>query len=188
MSPSTPRFRHLAGENLLTAPTLAVLQAREERTTGEPRHFAPEAFATFVALIARLKPLVERPTAREIALRIDARLAERKGDGWRYDAMPPDGEAMVAGLAALEAEARADGSPAFAEMNDPDSLIRKVQKGETRLQWGLPPKRFLEDLLAEVVSHAYAQPEAQDSIGYDGYADAQGWSHLEIGDAREPWE
>lgn len=173
---------------MLTPPTFAVLQKREEGITGEPRHFASEAFATFVALIERLKPLIERPTAREIALQIDARLAERRSDGWRYDTMPPDGEAYVIGVLALEAEARAAGGRAFAEMDDPDALIRALQKGETRLQWGVPPKRFLEDLLAEVVSHAYAQPEAQDAIGYDGYADAKGWSHIGIGDAREPWE
>lgn len=186
--PVEPRFRHLARENLLTPPTLAALESREAALEGEPRFLVPEAFATLVSLVDRLRPPYDRPTAREIALRIDALLAEGRSDGWRYDAMPPDGEAHAMGLAALEAEARATGAPCFAELDDPDALIRHLQKGETRIGWGAPPRRFFEELLAEVATFAYSQPEAQDAIGYDGYADAKGWSHIAIGDAKEPWE
>ena len=179
--PTEPRFRQLARENLLTAPTLAALQTRESVVEGEPRYLAPEAFDTLVQLCDRLRPPYERPTAREIALRIDAQLADEKTDGWRYDAMPPDGEAHAMGLAALAAEANDAGGLT-------DDLIRSLQRGETRLQWAVSPERFLEEVLAEVVTYAYSQPEAQDAIGYDGYADAQGWDHIRIGDSKEPWE
>ena len=188
MTPAAPRFRRLARENLLTPPTLAALESREPVLSGEPRFLAAEAFATLVALVDRLRPPYERPTAREIALRIDAQLADGRTDGWRYDAMPPDGEAHAMGLAALEAEARAEGAPSFAELEDPDALLRSLQRGETRGDWGLPPARFLEETLAEVATYAYSQPEVQDAIGYDGYADAKGWHHITIEDSREPWE
>ena len=186
--PPEPRFRRLAREGLLTPQTLAVLERRDAPFEGEPRLLAPEAFATLVALVERLRPPYDRPTAREIALRIDTGLAEGASDGWRYDEMPPDGEALAKGLAALEAEARAGGAPSFAELDDPDALIRALQRGETRIGWGVSSKRFMEDLLTGVVSHAYAHPTAQDAIGYVGYADAKGWDHLRIEDVREPWE
>lgn len=175
--PTEPRFRQLARENLLTPPTLAALVAREAAPDGEPRFLAPGAFATLVTLCNVLRPPYDRPTAREIALRIDGGLADGRSDGWRYDEMPPDGEAHAQGLAALAAEGPLN-----------DDLIGRLQRGETRTEWPVPPKRFLEDVLAEVVTFAYSQPEAQDAIGYDGYADARGWSHLRIGDSKEPWE
>ena len=179
--PTEPRYRQLTRENLLTAPTLAALQKREPVLEGDPRYLAPEAFATLLELCERLRPPYDRPTAREIALRIDGQLADGKTDGWRYDAMPPDGEAHAKGLAALAAEANDAGGLS-------DELIHSLQKGETRLQWAVPPQRFMEEVLAEVVTYAYSQPEVQDSIGYDGYADVQGWDHIKIGDSKEPWE
>lgn len=175
--PEESRFRQLARENLLTPPTFAALAAREPVLDGEPRFLAPGTFATLVALCDVLRPPYDRPTAREIALRIDARLAGGESDGWRYDAMPPDGEAHARGLAALAMEGPLD-----------DALIRRLQKGETRTEWPVSAKRFMEEMLAEVVTFAYSQPEAQDAIGYDGYADAKGWSHLRIEDVKEQWE
>ncbi len=173
---TTPRFRRLADQNLLTPPTLAALAAREPAFDGEPRRFDAPTFAILVALVDVLRPY-ERPSGREIALRIDARLAKGECDGWRFDAMPADAEAYAQGLAALAQEGALDAS-----------VVRRLQRGETTVAWPLSPQRFLEDLLAEVATFAYSQPEAQDAIGYDGYADAQGWSHIALGDAREDWE
>ena len=171
-----PRFRQLAREGLVTGPTLAVLEKREPIVEGEPRALDAEAFATLVALVERLRPPYPRPTAREIALRIDGGLAAGKSDGWRYATMPPDADAHRMGLAALAQEGPLD-----------DDLIRRLQRGETRTEWPLPSTRFLEEVLAEVVTHAYSQPEVQDAIGYVGYADAKGWHRIQI-DEKEGWQ
>lgn len=176
MPPSEPRFRRLAREGLVTLPTLRALERREPAFEGEPRTLAPEPFATLVALVDRLRPPYPRPTAREIALRIDRRLTDGTGDGWRYDALPPDPEAYAKGLAALAQEGPLD-----------DGLIRRLQRGETTAEWPVSPVRFLQDLLSEVVTYAYSQPEVQDAIGYVGYADAKGWHDIGLGQ-KEEWE
>ena len=174
--PPEPAFRRLAREGLLTPPTLAILQRHEAEVEGEPRALSSESFETLVLLVERLRPPYPRPTAREIALRIDWRLADGPGDGWRYDSMPPDTEAFAQGLAALRAEGTIE-----------DDLVRRLQRGETKVHWPLPPERFMEDVLTEVVTYAYAHPEVQDAIGYVGYADAKGWNGIGLGQ-RESWE
>ncbi len=164
----------------MTPPTLAALEGREAVVEGEPKTLAPEAFSTLVALVERLRPPYPRPTAREIALRIDDQLAGTKTDGWRYDAMPPDVDAHEMGLFALAAEMTAEGGLT-------DDLIRRLQRGETRVAWDVSPSRFLEEVLAEVVTYAYSQPEVQAAIGYVGFADAKGWHHIKLAQ-REDWE
>ena len=185
-----PRFVGLAARGLLTLPTRQALESRLPLPTStEPKSLSPEAFATLVAVCERLRPPYERPTALEIALGVDARIAE-ESDGWRYDALPPDVEAHERGLRALDAEARAVYGCPFAELDDrADDLIRKAQKGETvAKEWqGVPSVRFFEELLAGVAVYVYSRPWAQDAMGYVGYADVRGWRAIGP-DEREDWE
>ncbi|MCA1682996.1 MAG: gluconate 2-dehydrogenase subunit 3 family protein [Actinobacteria bacterium] len=82
---------------------------------------APRAPLRFfdVAEEAVCRPLLDRLLAQDGEPRvpvfeaIDARLAEDETDGWRYDDMPPDGDAWRASLAALGDEARERFATAF---------------------------------------------------------------------------
>ena len=49
-------------------------------------------------VLARLFADPETPSPRFLALALDARLAEGKSDGWRYEPCRPDGEAARLGL------------------------------------------------------------------------------------------
>lgn len=107
----------------------------------------PAQFETLVGVVDLLRPPYPRPTAEEIALEIDHRLSEGRGDGWRYESLPPDREALPRALEEIQ-------HPSEIFTADP---------------------RLREDLLAEIVEIAYGHPEVQFAIGYVGFADAQGW-------------
>ena len=190
MSDVPPSLFRLIADGLVSKPTAAALLPRlEPAPTTHSAFFEEETFGILVALAARLRPRTFRPTALELALRIDARLQLGKTDGWRYDALPSDGDAYSRGLRALNAEAVARYETPLAELDgaSADTMIMALQRGETRAVWDVPPIRFLEDLLAEVVALAYAQPCAQAAIGYVGYADAKGWTRIGL-NRREDWE
>ena len=189
MSDAPPSLLRLIDEGLVSKPTADALLSRLESAPAAPTFLDEGAFGLLVALCARLRPRTPRPTARELALCIDARLGSGKTDGWRYDALPPDGEACARGLRALDAEAAARYGRGFAALDgdSADAIVGATQRGETRTSWDVVPARFIEDRLAEVVALAYAHPSAQEAIGYVGYADAKGWTRIGL-NGREEWE
>jgi hypothetical protein len=150
----------------VTPATRRVREARRApKPEAPPRRLSHAQFGTLVAVVDVLRPPYPRPTAAEIAQEIDARLAAGESDGWRYAPMPPDDEAYARGLDHLTAE--------FAKRT-PEAVVRALAAGETR--WpDVDARRFFEELLVEVVEIAYSHPVVQDAIGYDGFADAQGW-------------
>jgi hypothetical protein len=150
--------------------TPATRRVREARLAFEPevppRRLSPSQFDALVAVSEVLRPPYPRPTAREIAQEIDARLAASESDGWRYAPMPPDDEAYARGLDRLASE--------FAK-RAPAAVVETLAAGA--LGWpDVDARRFFEELLVEVVEIAYSHPVVQDAIGYDGFADAQGWT------------
>lgn len=190
MSDGPPSLFGLIEAGLVREPTATAMLDRLEPTAQvSPAYIEREAFETLTVLCARLRPRTFRPTALELALQIDARVAKGEGDGWRYDAMPPDGVAYVEGLASVDDEAMAVHGLVFANLDGAaaDALIRALQRGETRTEWRFPVRRFFEELLTEVAVVAYAQPCAQAMIGYVGYADAKGWTQVDL-NGREGWE
>lgn len=145
-----------------------------------------EAFTTLVALCERLRPPYERPSAREIALGLDKWLVD-EDDGWRYDALPPDLEAVERGMRALDIEA---GLPfAYLSSEAADALIRRLQKERSPSEvWnGVPPARLFEEILGHLAIFVYSRPWAQDAIGYVGYADGRGWHRIGPNEIEE-WE
>ncbi len=185
--------RALLGSDLVTPPTRAALEARltPPLEQAAPRFFADTDFYTLTAALERLFAGPVHPSAREIALAIDARLASGGGDGWRYDALPPDTDAARLGLQGLSQTARAQHGADFAALTpeQQDSVLSAVQSGDAPGEvWEtLPGKRYFEDLLAEASACYYSHPLAQEEIGYAGMADARGWSKIRMNE-REAWE
>lgn len=117
-SPDEPGYplntvRALMDTDLVTPPTRTALEARlaaaaeAETVAARPRFFNDADFFTLQVACKRLLPTVEGcPAPETFAFVLDARLAEGKGNGWRYDALPPDGDAYRDGLRALR-----DGEP-----------------------------------------------------------------------------
>ena len=182
--------RALLATDHVTAATRAALQERLAPAPYQPRFFDPAAYALLEAVAARLLPQPERTVPIALAPALDQRLAENRGDGWRYDALPADGEALRLGLAGMEASAQQQFQRGFRDLapTEQDAVLRAVQTGQTTAGQPLPTRRFFEDLLAELVELYYCHPLAQEEIGYVGMADLPGWTRIGLNERedREP--
>ena len=186
--------RALLDTEAVTEPTRAALRARLAQPAVSTPAFLSEAeFATLRAICARLLPGSGSGPGSDIDVAgpMDARLAGGGGDGWRYDALPADGEACRRGLSGFDEAARAGFGAEFASLppDAQDAVLLAVQRGEAAGEtWrSLPPARFFEELLAEATETYVAHPLAQEAIGYAGMADALGWTRVGL-DEREPRE
>ena len=178
--------------DLVTPPTRAALTERLHKAPiAVPRFFDEATFTTLRAVCARLVPQPDRAQPIDLAGPIDGRLAQGEGDGWRYDQMPPDGEAHRRGLQALDESARLLCGASFAELDDTrqDELLLLVQRDEVSggLWETMQASRFFEELLAGATESYYSHPLAQEEIGYVGMADAHGWQAIGLNEL-EPWE
>jgi hypothetical protein len=190
--------RALVETNLVTPATRKALVSRlvpedaPPPPVSKPRFFDAEAYATLRAACDRLIPQADRSLPVQLAGALDERLAEGKGDGWRYNQMPPDGDAHRRGLMGLNESARAMFGEAFYELDASrqDEVLLAVQRNEAQGQtWKtLPSHRFFEELLAELVECYYSDPLTQEEIGYVGFADAHGWLAVGLNEleAHEP--
>jgi gluconate 2-dehydrogenase gamma chain len=144
----------------VTGPTRRALLERLDARYG--RQFFTEAeFALLRAVAVRLVP--HDPAEMDLTGTVDHRLHSGAGDGWRYDAAPPDGVAYRALLTAL---------PAGFETLDgeaQDAALHAVRLSH--------PHAF-EDLLTELTEVFMAHPLTQYRIGYAGFADAPGWPQV----------
>lgn len=179
----------------VTPATREVLRSRLEPGGGSPpppRFFDAREVATLRAACDRLLPQTDRPRPVDLAVAIDERLADGKGDGWRYADLPPDGDAYRRGLRGLDEGALARFGSAFASLDGShqDEILEAVQRGEASGEtWEtLPSRRFFEELLAELCECYYSDPLSQEEIGYVGMADVPGWQAIGLDqlDPREP--
>lgn len=187
--------RALLDTDHLTPRTREVLRSRLAPGSPQaPRFFNAQAFTTLQAACSRLIPQAHRLEPVNLAGAIDSRLADGKGDGWRYDTMPPDGKAYLLGLRGLEESAHQQFSMSFIELQatQQDALLTAAQHDDLRSGvWEeLPPQRFFEELLTELTECYYSDPLTQEEIGYVGMADAHGWQAIGLNqtELREPRE
>jgi pimeloyl-ACP methyl ester carboxylesterase len=151
------------------------------------------------ALIARILPQ-EADSRLDIGARIDARLADGAGDGWRFAELPPDAEAYAAALRTVDAAARAAHDVGFVALADEtkDALIAALTASQLPTTEGLldgsQMAKWFEDLRSDAVRIYLAHPAALARIGFSGIgvggddvSDLPGFSELRIG-ACEPWE
>jgi len=184
--------RDLLTTQKVTPKTREVLQQRLEAIDpfSKPSFFNEAAFAILQAVATRLIPQSEiEPIA--LALALDERLKKGTGDGWRYDMMPPDSRAHQLGLQGLDESATLLFSKGFVSLTDVEQevVLHAVQQGKAlgKIWETLPSQRYFEELLVELTEAYYSHPLAQETIGYVGMADAQGWQAIGL-NQREPWE
>ena len=155
-----------------TRPTRTVLTNRLQRPATGPRFFDAGEMATLRAVCLRLVP-PPPGTVIDVAAAIDERLANGGGDGWRFDVLPPDGEAFKLGLKLLDD--RAGGPFADADAMRQEAAINDMQRSHEPAGGLARPDLFFEDLLAEAAETYFAHPAAQAAMDYVGFADAGGW-------------
>ena len=177
-----------------TVPTRRALLARLAKTSEAPQFFDADAYETFAAACARLVPSTGLDATVDVAPSIDARLAKGEGDGWRYAALPPDGEAFRRGVAALDAAAETAHAERFCDLTpaDQDAILSDAQhaRGAFAGLARFDARLWFADWLSEAAGLFFGHPLAQQDIGYAGFADAPGWTRIEIGERedREPEE
>ena len=190
------RVRAVLASTSVSPATRQVLTARLDALARPPitagARLTAAQVTTLRAVIDRLVPQADHDRPVDIVAAIDARLAAGRTDGWRYDVMPADPEAIVKGLAGLDEAAWLRHARDFADLTPErqDALLRLVQQGNVPGEtWRtLPPRRWFEDVLAEACEIFVADPLTQDDMGYAGYADLPDWwaIGLDQRDAREP--
>ncbi len=174
--------------DLVTDPTRDVLTERLNAPARQPTFFSSDEFILLEAVCDRLVP--QQAAERiDMAGPIDKRLTEGAGDGWRYDDMPPDGEAYRLGLRGIVESAEAMFGSSFQNLSDEqrDKVLGGIQAmnvpGET---WKtLPADLFFEELIADAAGAYYSHPLAQAEIKYVGMADAPGWHRIGLNDLEE---
>lgn len=176
------KVRELLESDAVTEPTRAVLLERLNAGENyEPRFFAAPDYAALKSLCAMLAPSKIVPSYF-IPSEIDKRLADGKGNGWRYAKMPPDREAFRRWLHGLNEIAEEKFNRHFAglEAESQTEILRLVRRGEiSAAAWqDFDYKLFLEELLVEFAEIFYSHPLAQEEIGYIGFADARGWEKI----------
>ena len=180
----------LATEHVSEA-TRAALQSRLDAPAAyQPQLLAPETFALLEAVASRLIPQPDRPeNPIPLAPAVDQRLAEGRADGWRYDALPPDREAMRLGLGGIEEIAQELFKANFMALNaeQQDAALQALADGNPPgATWQtLNAGRFFEELLAELTENYYAHPLAQEEIGYVGMADLPAWTKIGLNESEE---
>lgn len=156
----------------------------------EPQFLAPEAYALLEAVADRLFPQPDRPSQRiALAPAVDQRLAEGRADGWRYDALPPDREALRMGLGGIREIGQALFQADFMALQpaQQDTVLQTLAGGQPPgSTWEtLDAARFFEELLAELAETYYAHPLAQEEIGYAGLADLPAWTKIGLNEREE---
>jgi len=157
------------------------------------RFFSPPEARTLEAVCARALPQEDRPQERrvQIAPWIDDRLYKGEGDGYRYEDMPGDREAYRRGLAGFEQSARLLFQEPFSDLgaDQQDEVLRRVAEGSAPGDaWEtLPPRRFFQWLMRDVITNYYAHPAAWAEIGFNGPSSPRGHIRLGLG-KRDPWE
>ena len=171
--------------------TRKVVQARLS-VPREPRFFSADEWQTLTAVCGRIMP---QPAGRvEIPLPayVDAKITEKHMDGYRYAALPHQGEAWKRGLAALDQEAQDAHGGRFHTLppDAQDALLHWMQAGELKSPaWGdMPCKPFFEHRVIADITHAYyAHPIAWNEIGFGGPASPRGYVRMGL-NRRDPWE
>ncbi len=189
------RVRALIASDAVSPVTRRVLTARldalDEPAIAVGEHLSADEVVALRAVTDRLIVQDQRQRPVDIVTAIDARLTAGRTDGWRYDDLPPDADALRRGLIGLDEAARERHALPFAGLSDAqrDDILRLVQAGTPPGEtWRtLSASRWFEEVLAESCEVYYADPIAQDEIGYVGYADLPAWQAIGLDqrDARE---
>jgi len=149
-----------------------------------------------LAVCACVLPQDDRTPDRRIPILnvIDHRLASGTINGYRYDDMPPDGEAYRLAIQAIEGMARALGAESFTmlSLGRQDELLQSLHDGQPLAggeeYWQrMNVRRFWLMLVSDCATAYYAHPWAWDEIGFGGPAYPRGYMRLRDGQP-EPWE
>jgi hypothetical protein len=161
----------------------------------ELHFFSPKEAPLIEAIFEHIVPQSDRTEEYRIPIvpAVDERLSENQIDGYRYEKMPPDQEAYLLGMQAIEEMAWAAHNRGFLDLTslEQDELLRTLHDAEPRgaehIWERMPAERFWMLLVQDAAAAYYAHPYAWDEIGFGGPAYPRPYMRLERGEP-EPWE
>ncbi len=150
--------------------------------------FTPAERAVAAALLDQLLGQHEEPLV-PAAQMVDARLAVRQTDGWRYEDMPEDGQAWRDSLSALDADADGRFGSGFVTCSPKEqaALVQAVQDLGSGDWHGLVASHVWSLWIRYGCTAFYSHPQAWNEIGFPGPAYPRGYKNPGI-DALEPFE
>ncbi len=158
------------------------------------RHFDAHQRATLLALCDRVIPQGWKTPERRVPIApwIDAHLAERTLEGFRFDNMPSNEQAWEWGLEGLDQTTQALFHQSFADLDgaNQDRVLETIRAGSPPGEaWQRMPARrwWVYIALRQITGIYYAHPYAWEEIGFGGPAYPRGYIALNQG-APEPWE
>ncbi len=190
-----PGFSTLSQQSFWDAATREVVRNRIHEIP-LIRFFNLEEARLMEIVCEHLIPQDDRDTAHRIPVLpfIDERLHEGRTPGYRFEIMPPDGDAYRLGLQAIEQISRANHQRGFAELSwrEQDELLKSIHDAEPmpgaeEIWQRMPIHRYWGLVIQDCVEMYYAHPWAWDEIGFGGPAYPRAYMRLERGEA-EPWE
>jgi hypothetical protein len=157
-----------------------------------PRFFTPSEWRTLKAVCDRIMPQPSGRPKAPLPAYVDQKMADDRTDGYRYAALPPQGEAWRRGLKALDEAAQTTFGGAFHDLLPArqDDLLTRMQTGALVADalGDMPAKSFFAHRVLPDITHAYyATPTAWNEIGFGGPASPRGYARLKL-DRRDPWE
>ena len=189
-----PGYRTLDQQKFWDAKTREVVLDRVNKIP-PIRFFNREQARLMEAVCARVIPQDDRDPEHRIPIvpGIDERLYEDKHDGYRFEDMPPDGEAYKLGLRGIEEIAKHLHQRSFCDLDpgEQDRILESLHDAKPAAgheTWKkMAVHRFWMLLVKDCATEYYAHPWAWDEIGYGGPAYPRAYMRLERGEA-EPWE
>ena len=189
-----PKFSTLSQQAFWDAATRELV-LRRVNVLPPIRFFTREEAEIMQRVIEHLMPQDDRPPERQIPILpfIDERLFSGRTAGYRFEDMPPDGEAHRRGLQAIAAMALAAHGVPFLQLGwrEADVLLKSIHDakplGAEAIWKTMPVKKYWSLLLHDCAEVYYAHPWAWDEIGFGGPAYPRAYFRLE-GGAAEPWE
>lgn len=187
-------FSTMAQKDYWDEATLKVVQERLS-APAPLRFFNEKEAAIMQAVVDRIMPQDDRAEERTIPILpvIDERLFKNRLNGFRYEDMPPDQEAYLRGVQAIDEMALTRYRAPFVKLSvhQQELLLKSLHDGrpepDHHVWHTMPVGRFWSMLLEDCVTAYYSHPWAWDEIGFGGPSYPRGYMRLEHG-LPEPWE
>lgn len=159
------------------------------------RYFLPQEARFWRTVFEHILPQADRMPERRIPIleRLDERLYNNRGVGYRYANMPQDREAYRLAEIAINEESQARYSGRFVDLPymQQELVLKAIHDGKpvaAKTIWKqMSIGRFWLLLLQDAIEAYYSHPWAWDEIGFGGPAYPRAYTRLERGEP-EPWE
>jgi hypothetical protein len=159
------------------------------------RHFSSGSVRFWRGVFDHILPQSDRILERQVPIleRLDERLYNNRGVGYRYEKMPSDREAYRLAEIAINQESQACYGANFLDLPhlQQDIVLQAIHDGKPasaqEIWKRMPISRFWLLLLQDAIEGYYSHPWAWDEIGFGGPAYPRAYTRLERGEP-EPWE